>query len=350
MFQIFKKKTPTIKVCMLGGKGVGKSSVLTALYKNMEKSLSETNLYIVPDGATITLLNNKYEELLHMFDYADKGDSIPPAGIAGDSDVSLYKFMFGMKNTDISINMEMKDFPGEKIETAPQMVEGFIEESNAIIIAVDTPHMLEENGEYDEAKNCSEIITSFIIKYLEQHPAEHKLLLFVPLKCEKYYWEQKIGEVTKAVEMQYDKLLKYIKENNRLSICSTIIPILTVGDVVFDKFNKDSDGEICVVSKGDTGKLLPAEVLYKYRNSTAKYSPKYCEQPLFSLLIYIAKEYEKTQNSSSGGFWDVILKKFKNLFNLIGENPEFLLEVSKLKQKRMREQEGYKIITGRNLI
>ena len=77
---------------MLGGKGAGKSSVLTALYKNMDESLLGTKLYVVPEDATITLLNNKYDELLHIFDYADVEGSIPPAGIAGDSDISLYKF------------------------------------------------------------------------------------------------------------------------------------------------------------------------------------------------------------------------------------------------------------------
>ena len=141
MFSFFKKHTPTVKICMLGGKGTGKSSVLTALYKNMNESLRGTNLYIVPEEATISLLNNKYEELLHMFDYADMDGSIPPAGIAGDSEVSLYRFKFGMKGTDISINIEIKDFPGEKVEDSPEIVRGFIEESNAVLIAVDSPHM-----------------------------------------------------------------------------------------------------------------------------------------------------------------------------------------------------------------
>lgn len=352
MFQLLKKNIPTLKVCMLGGKGTGKSSVLTALYKNMDDSLQGTKLYVVPEDATISLLNNKYEELLHMFDCSDIEGAIPPAGIAGDADVSLYKFKFGMKETDVSMNIEIKDFPGEKVEDAPNMVQGFIEESNAILIAIDTPHLLEENGAFNEAKNCCQIITSFIIEYLKQHPEEHKLLIFVPLKCEKYYWEKTMDVVTDAILSQYRELIDYIKLNNKLSVCSTITPILTVGDVIFDKFNKNSDGSVCIVPKGTTGKMLPAEVVYKYRNSSAKYNPKYCEQPLFYLLTYLAKEYEKAKSVTSNNFIAVIIKRFKELFNLIGSSPEFLLEISKLKKRRIKDklQEGYITITGKNLI
>ncbi len=353
MFEIFKKKTPTLKVCMLGGKGAGKSSVLTALYKNMEESICDSKLYIRPEDATITLLNNKFNELLDMFAYSAENGAIPPAGIAGDTDVSLYKFKFGMKDTNVSMNIEIKDFPGEKVEDNPEMVQQFIEESNAILIAIDTPHLLEENGTFNEAKNCCQIITSFFIQYLKNHPQERKLIIFVPLKCEKYYHENSINIVTAAIKKQYKELLDYIKNNNKLSVCTTITPILTVGDIVFDKFNKNADESIKVVSKGNTRKMIPAEVIYKYRNSTAKYNPEYCEQPLLYLLTYMAKEYYKLKETGPDGIFEKILKRLKGIFNLIGDNPEFLLEVNtKLKRKRITEnsQKGYETITGKNLI
>lgn len=352
MFNLFKKTTPVVKVCMMGGKGVGKSSVLTALYKNMDESIKGTNLYLVPEDATISLLNNKYEELLHMFDYAGIEGVIPPAGIAGDSEVSLYRFKFGMEGTAVAMDIEFKDFPGEKVEDSPDLVQSFIDESNAVLIAIDTPHLMEENGAFNEAKNCCQIISSFMKNYLEQRCNEHKLIIFVPLKSEKYYWDNKMGDVTDAICTQYKPLLDQIKESNQMSICTVIAPILTVGDVVFDKFNRRSDGDIYVVPKGNTGKVLPAESVYKYRNSNARYSPKYCEQPLLYLLTYIAKEYEKMKEMSSKTFFDKLLKRFRELFNLIGENPEFLLEVSKLKRNRIKDRpnDGYIIITGRNLI
>ena len=158
--------------------------------------------------------------------------------------------------------------------------------------------------------------------------------------------------VTNAIQSEYKELLDYIKKNNKLSVCTTITPILTVGDVVFDVFNRNIDGTIHVVPKGNTGKVLPAEVIYKYRNSMAKYTPKFCEQPLFYLLTYIAKEYEKAKTNSSDSLWDKILKKFKELFNLIGNNPEFLLEISKIKRRFIKDklQDGYLTITGKNLI
>lgn len=341
----------TLKVSMMGGKGAGKSSVLASLSKNMKDALEGTKLYMYPIGATPDLINRKYDELLKMFDNAQKGVSIPSPGISGDEDITLYTFLFGMDNTSSQIRIEFRDFPGEYIEREPELVKQFIEDSNAIIIAIDTPHLMEEEGQYNEAKNCCKIITTFFEENLKDDIA-HKLVLFVPLKCEKYFHSDQMEMVTKRVEEVYTRLIQTIKEQYATTVASAVIPIQTVGDIVFDGFGRDENQIVKTVRKRNSTLLLPEETNYKYRNSAARYSPQDCEQPLYYLLTFIAKEYETMRKAPSTNILEIIMKKMRGIFKLISDNPEFLLQVSRLKRKRksVNKEKGFEVLTGKNLI
>lgn len=58
----------------------------------------------------------------------------------------------GLKDRSKSINISIKDFPGEYLDSKPEEVSNFIEESHIVMIAVDTPYLMEENGKYNEEK------------------------------------------------------------------------------------------------------------------------------------------------------------------------------------------------------
>lgn len=296
IFNGFKREPVTLKVTMMGGRGAGKSSVLASVTHNIKDVLSGTKLYMNADDVSMTLINNKFDELTKMFDNVKQGIEIPSAGIAGDEDVTTYSFTFGMNETDSKMNILFRDFPGEYIEREPETVKRFIEESNAILIAIDTPHLMEEDGAYNEAKNCCKVITEFIDKHLKES-IKRKLILLVPLKCEKYYHAQQMADVTDKVKFAYRDLIVMLKKEHPTDVACTILPIQTLGDVVFSHFGCDPQQKLKVVKKQISGLLLPEEVVYRYRNSHAHYSPTDCEQPLYYLLTYIAKEYETLQNT-----------------------------------------------------
>lgn len=350
-FDVFKKKPVTLKVTMMGGRGVGKSSVLASVTRNIKNVLSDTKLYMDADGASMLLINNKFDELTKMFDNVKQGIEIPSAGIAGDEDVTTYSFTFGMNETDTKMNVLFRDFPGEYIEREPETVKSFIEESNAILIAIDTPHLMEENGAYNEAKNCCKVITDFITKHL-QDSIGRKLILFVPLKCEKYYYARQMSEVAEKVKEAYHDLIKMLKEEHKTDVACAILPIQTLGDVVFSHFGRNQKQKVKVVKKQTTGLLLPEEVIYRYRNSQAHYSPVDCEQPLYFLLSFIAKEYETSRNAPPKNLLEVIKRKLGGMFKLLSDNPEFLLQISRLKRRRkgVNGNNGFTIITGKNLL
>lgn len=349
-----KSSSNSVNICMMGGKGVGKSSVLTSLYKNMSKAIGDdAKLYLLPVSDTITRLNDKYGELSRMFEYAYMSDGIPPAGISGDYAVNQYNFDFGLKGSKTRMNLCIKDFPGEYVEDYPEVVQSFVDESSCVIIAIDTPHLMECNGVYNEAKNCCKTITNFIETYLANKGGDtHKLFLLVPLKCELYYHSNRMEEVLTNVEQCYADLISLLKNEYKTTMALAVTPILTVGDVVFDHFGTDKIGGVLTEIKNGTNLTIPTQVYYKYRTSSSQYSPLYCEQPLIYMLSFVAKEYEAAQHSPRSGVLQWFKQKFQVWFKLISDSPEFLIEVSRLKRKRMCDStsKGYKVFTGRNLI
>lgn len=343
-----KPKNARMKICMMGARGVGKTSVLTSMFHDLNAVNHSTNLQLTTmkddqSGVDMTahIITEKHNELLEMFNGAAQGKSIPMAGIAGDMEERNYYFQFGIKGKSTRIDLVIKDFPGELLEHSPTDVQKFISDSNAIVIAIDTPHLMEEGGKFNEVKNCVSLVTA-LIKSEFAHLEDDKLILFVPLKCEKYRFENRMDEVCAAVEHAYSELLSFLSDSNvKAHIAAAITPIFTVGEVVFSDFATDDSGQVKILKKG-----LPARAEYVYAKSGAKFSPQYCEQPLCYLLAFVTKLYQRTKSSDTGGF----MTKFATIFKLFPDDPGLLLEIGKFSKKRVRNRDGYKILCGEHLM
>ena len=343
--QALNPNKASMSVCMMGARGVGKTSVLTSMFHDLNSVNESTALQLVtaPDpgsdkNTTETLIIERYNELNEMFRSVGQSELVMNAGIAGDFEERDYYFRFGIKGKSTRIDLHIKDFPGEFVKDRPEAVKTFIDESNAIIIAIDTPHMMEHNGAYCEAKNRVSAITDFFIDSFSQLE-DDKLVLFVPLKCEKYYKENRMDEVCGAVEREYARLIEFLSTGSvKHHTACAVTPILTVGDVVFKHFITDENGEVKVVGPD----RLPAKAVYSFTSREAQYSPKYCEQPLCYLLTFVTKLYQRNKSAGSGSF----LKKLSTIFKLFPDDPTLLHEVSKFGQKKIRNRDGYKIING----
>ena len=111
----------------------------------------------------------------------------------------------GLKDRSKSINISIKDFPGEYLDSKPEEVSNFIEESHIVMIAVDTPYLMEENGKYNEEKNEVKHVISFFTNHAKS--LKNKFILIVPLKCERYFHDGIIEEVTDKIEEVYFSLI-----------------------------------------------------------------------------------------------------------------------------------------------
>lgn len=211
---MMKKGEPkrlTMKVVMLGARGVGKTSVITSMYNSQKQAVSGTNLFLAADAPTRMILDDKKIQLTGIFSGIHRqGDRMTESGISGDYAESAFRFTYGMNSERINIDLEIRDYPGEYLRDSPDIVADYIREANAVMIVLDTPCLMEAGGRYHEGKNRPELVKNFIRQYLSNE--EEKLILFVPLKCEKYYQEGRIDEVTTKIRSEYADLIAYLRD------------------------------------------------------------------------------------------------------------------------------------------
>ena len=346
-----KAKPVEIKVCMLGARGVGKTSVLTSMFHDLNQVNSNTQLQLSGSVApgeetswTAMEIAAKLKELKDMFQTAMPNQPVKGGGIAANFEERTYQFAFGLKNEPARMELQIRDYPGEMIRDDPQKVLSFLEEATAILIAIDTPHLMEERGRFCEAKNAVSILSEFFRKVVSD-AAQEKLILFIPLKCEKYYREGRMDEVNAAVQKAYSPLIETLTSGGRFRNVCAITPILTVGDIVFHDFLRNEDGSVKTVNS--KGGPLPARAVYWFA-STANpfYHSKYCEQPLCYLLSFVTRQYARQKNSTENGFF----KKLAIIFKLFPDNPALLLEVNRFASRKVNDKDGFSVISGKEYI
>ena len=230
----------------------------------------------------------------------------------------------GILGRDKSVNISITDFPGEYLNSQTQIVSDFIAESHIVMIAIDTPYLMEENGKYNDEKNDVSTVISFINKHSES--IKDKMILLVPLKCERYFHDDRISEVTSRVKIVYDELISFCGNNN---IACVITPIQTLGGVEFDKF-VDNNNSFSSLTKLST---------YRFYGENPKYTPMFCVQPLYYLLTYVANCYE-WKNGQQNGFFT---KLKGSLLSMLKDDVDFLHEIKKLSSKVITEGNGYYI-------
>lgn len=319
-----------IKVCMLGARGVGKTSVLASIFDNAntEQGLTGTGIYLTAEDDTSLELEKQRKKLCSAVENRSDIAAIPAT--MGEHP---YYFKFGVSGKSPNVNMVVTDYKGEKVVSDPKYVANKIKESKAIIVALDAPYYMEADGKNEE-KNQTKIINQFLIDHLDA--LEEKLVIFVPLKCEKYFdlygnpRNDQTAVLSNRVEELYAGAIAEMKKKD--NIAAVITPILTVGGVVFDKFEIGSDGKQVATYKFYDGKT-PEGIM-------AIYQPAYCFQPIFNLLSFVARQYQRHRN-------DVGL--IGSIFQHFQDDSEFFSSMSVVDNKRMKKFNGFKVLCGENL-
>lgn len=328
----------TMKACMMGPRAVGKTTILTAIFHNTNESIAQTKLKFVPDADTMARMNVCRNEINSIFEEGKSVVDRHSAGISSTSSVNVFHYEFGLKGKQTAVDLEIKDFPGEFINGGLHSgeVDQFIAESNAVLIAIDTPHLMEEGGAYNDAKNMSKIICDYFKNNVTAD--DEKLILFVPLKCEKYYYEHRMDEVNAKVKEAYADLIDFLTDKEQ--VAAAITPILTIGGIEFDDFSRNASYGILTNPNG-----LPDETHYKFYKPNPKLKPMYCVQPLYYILSYVTAQY--ADNQSRGN----VFKRFvSNLFNLFSSDVDLYTEMKTLGKFKLTDKQGYEVLCGEEML
>lgn len=314
-----------LKITMLGPSGVGKTSLLTAMYEQFESNIGKTNLQLTPDLESAALLQERLAELKTLPDnFETKG------WISSTETYRSFIFEIGRKGAKPSLQLHFQDYPGEYHESKSlredkERVENFLKESTAVIIAIDTPALMEKNGQWHDYTNRQQQITNLFQRvYFDLESP--RLVILAPVRCEKYMENpQSTAKLLQRIEVGYGKLLDLLRSPNLLTKVAVVVtPVQTVGTVVFSRIELNN------------GKPL---FIFRKTSHDAQYNPKDSEQPLRYLLRFLLKLHLDSRQ------W----KFFNFLRNWLGIDNYLKLAIYEF-AKGCKTTDGFTILQGENLL
>ncbi len=312
-------KDKVIYVTMIGSQSVGKSSVMAAMVDNLEAMKAASGARFVPDAATAALMQSRRTALSRVFDepLATEEFSLQEDASAEKDRLRTYRFAYRAGITDKSrFSLEFTDVPTERMtENSPEIIQQ-VRRSAVVIIAIDSIALMEKNEEgssWHELVNMPQAIHGMMMDAsLTMENPTPQLVLFVPLKCEKYYHQLGGMEaLEQAVRKAYAPTLAFLDQT---AFTVGITPILTLGDVMFSRFAPGSAG------------YAPLYVFRRQEQNGAEhrplYSPRFGEQPLCWMAAYLLqlerfqKEQKKQRQNKLFRMAKVILLMYS--FGLMG--------------------------------
>ena len=299
-----------IKVLMLGGKRCGKTTVLSSMCGAINTALAGTGLTISVDPSTKAELDKARVSIIeHMKRFEQPLTSCEVDDNPTSAERSYSFSLKREKGRGSGIPFRIHDIPGEwLVNENAERVKALIQDCQVILIAIDTPYLVAKMtdkgyGQYHEKYNKSVEITNFFKNILDVEDIRDRMILFVPIKCERYYHLDRskhlaqygrhyMQKVTNAVGAGYRDLIMYLKSTDALIDHCTIAvtPILSAGGIDFISFREDEE----------TGKMIAYYQAPEFLpDAEMGYCPKFCEQPMIYMLTYLLVQAYDTQQRSN---------------------------------------------------
>ena len=246
MIDLFRKSN--IKVLMVGGPRCGKTTALASMFSNMINgkvnhffTINDSTVYRKGVKSPITgkfedqdTLIGKTAELQFFLDKPNSKTFLIDTG--PNNNVWKYKLRLTLPGTKKNMEIEYLDCPGEHFRSGlhDEETSQFVKDSDVYIVMIDTPYLMEANKGVCSAVNCIPDVYNFLCHIDNKEGKKAKMVVFVPIKCEKWVKEGTIGDVVRKIENEYEATITALKAFKRMNIC--IIPIETAGNILFSEF------------------------------------------------------------------------------------------------------------------
>lgn len=260
--------TRSFNIIVLGARRCGKSSTLASMMHSLDSSHPNIRVQCA-DTRTEDVMRNKIYALKQIFESTSKDftDKVRDTEWGMDADINTYNFNITLCK-HLTFKVACTDIPGEKVDTDMVVLSELVKSANIIIVAIDTPYLLEKAEFFGVSLNYVNNITE-LIKAATIDTDDSKQLLLVPMKCEKYVHSNDMNKVASKIQSAYKELIHYWRQKS--DIPAYIVPVQTLGDLEFHKFERKDNTEIA---------------LYKYVGNR-NFSPRWCEQPMIYSLRHM---------------------------------------------------------------
>lgn len=359
-----------LKVLMMGGQRAGKTSVLAGLIDSMTNGSVKEIIEVrnTTESSDVNLKLAKSIESLkwHLITSLGKTFLIDVGKTAAFDD---YTLQFSIPNTDSKMDIIFTDANGEFFDMGrlhDAEIREKVREYDVFVVAIDTPYLMEavnhDNKLCNEAINNSynhvNDIYTFLSELDDKDGADAKLVIFAPLKCEKWIKENRVSEVVERVKHVYKPTIHALSKYMNVEI--DIMPIETVGNIIFQEQAKamicQSEGNLraCAIINNKTqvrfenGEIEEIDLSrYKFQEDSdaliregstlvrpnswfttigKEYQPRHCDQLAFYILqfylakVMFAKNIEDLKDKKNRWKWGKRILIFASwaMFGLLG--------------------------------
>lgn len=359
-----------LKVLMMGGQRVGKTSMLAGLIESMTNGAVRD----IVEVENVTESEERRRKMSKSIE-ALKFNLIQSYGktfLIDDNKTSAfddYKLQISVPETDSKMEIVFTDANGEFYDMGrghDKEIREIIKDYDVFLVAIDTPYLMEavnpENKLCNEPVNNSynhvNDIYTFLSEIDDKNGADAKLVIFTPLKCEKWVREGKMQDVKDRVLQVYEPTIFALSKFANVEI--DFLPVQTVGNIVFQEQCKanicdmDNVSRRCAIINNksivrfEDGTEEPVDLTrHKFREDPhaliregssligpyswfktvgQKYSPHNCDQLAYYILqFYLAKvlfaqDVENLQSKKNKWKWGkrIALVVFGISFGLLG--------------------------------
>ena len=286
----------TLRVSMLGPSGVGKTSILATMYDQLENVITRTDLQVRLKTEEFNILYDRLISLKRLF----ATDSLVPnqtQEIQANVDWQVFDFLLGRHGKSLTLQLEFIEYPLGWIEreaTAQERdwVLDLLRQSDAILIPIDAPALMEFNGRWHSERNRPELVTKFI-ELAYENLRSPRLVIMSPIRCERYLKDlDYVTDMVEEVKKGYDRLLGYLGFGELKELIAVVVaPIQTLGEIVYHGSPKNH--------------YSPQ---FAKTQRYAVYSPQDSEQPLRYLLRFAMRLHRDKRQS---GYFALIRNMFK---------------------------------------
>lgn len=333
-----------VNVIMLGGKRVGKSTILAGIMETLGLSGSLSSHFICEDSTDYEAyskfsIKEKYKNLKMLLNTRKPNTMFMTRGL-GDSKIQKYNISLRLSDKPGRLKVDFYDVPGEftnpqKLEFASEMLP-LISNCDVFIVAIDTPYIMECSESVNDAHNRIHDLEVALQNIIVKDKTDLKMVMFVPLKCEKWIESGEINKVVSKVKSTYSTLLQTLSAYPSMMV--SILPIATVGGIRYKqmaapmvvKRNGVLTGYSCIplsnntvlLSDGNKYEVMPPYAIDKdpeakvdgvvvpnawYEIIPGKgYSPQNCEQTALHILRFLIVKtmlrQQKDEKNNTGFF------------------------------------------------
>ena len=275
----------TITITMLGARGVGKTSLLTAMYQQFNATIGATNLQLRPDLRSASILEDHLEDLKCLTDHFES-TSKDGYGLSGTESLEYFTFDIGKRGVTPTLQLRFADYPGGYLTSRDQeeakKVTELLRDSAAVLIAIDAPALMEPRGKNKGRWNVKFNRPDHIAAMFEsayENLEQPRMVIFAPVKCEKYVHDPALAqELKETIQESYKRLFELFKSSEKMcyNVTAVITPVQTVGSVVFSHVVDEENGR-------------DPRFHFKKEHYDDLYNPKDSEQSLRYLMRFLLR-------------------------------------------------------------